>query len=69
MAPGNAPARRLHQSRGFVLVEQTDGSRNEEQEPDARYRRTLFRVRKKEQWPLAEHRYRPHLAPNGDVDA
>jgi GNAT superfamily N-acetyltransferase len=33
----NAPARRFYQARGFVLVEQTDGSRNEEKEPDARY--------------------------------
>ena len=33
----NVPARRFYQARGFVLVEQTDGSRNEEREPDARY--------------------------------
>jgi len=33
----NAPARRFYEARGFVLVEQTDGSRNEEKEPDARY--------------------------------
>jgi GNAT superfamily N-acetyltransferase len=33
----NPSARRFYESRGFVLVEQTDGARNEEQEPDARY--------------------------------
>ena len=33
----NAPARRFYEARGFVLVEQTDGTRNEEKEPDARY--------------------------------
>lgn len=33
----NAQARRFYQARGFVLVEETDGSRNEEREPDARY--------------------------------
>jgi GNAT superfamily N-acetyltransferase len=33
----NAPARRFYEAKGFVLVEQTDGSRNEEREPDARY--------------------------------
>jgi GNAT superfamily N-acetyltransferase len=33
----NAPARRFYQSRGFLLVEQTDGARNEEKEPDALY--------------------------------
>ena len=33
----NAIARRFYKARGFVLVEQTDGSRNEEREPDARY--------------------------------
>lgn len=33
----NAPARRFYEARGFVLVEQTDGARNEEKEPDARY--------------------------------
>jgi hypothetical protein len=69
MAPGNAPARRFYQSRGFVLVEQTDGSRNEEQEPDARYRWAVSGLRKEGQLPLAERRYRPHLSPNGDVDA
>jgi GNAT superfamily N-acetyltransferase len=33
----NAPARRFYEARGFVLIEQTDGARNEEKEPDARY--------------------------------
>lgn len=33
----NAPARRFYEARGFSLVEQTDGARNEEREPDARY--------------------------------
>lgn len=33
----NAPARRFYEARGFVLVERTDGARNEENEPDARY--------------------------------
>lgn len=33
----NASARRFYEMRGFVLVEQTDGARNEEKEPDARY--------------------------------
>lgn len=33
----NAPARRFYEGRGFGLVEQTDGARNEEREPDARY--------------------------------
>jgi GNAT superfamily N-acetyltransferase len=33
----NAKARRFYEARGFVLVEQTDGARNEEKEPDARY--------------------------------
>lgn len=33
----NARARRFYEVRGFVLVEQTDGARNEEKEPDARY--------------------------------
>jgi GNAT superfamily N-acetyltransferase len=33
----NAQARGFYQARGFILVEQTDGSRNEEKEPDARY--------------------------------
>jgi GNAT superfamily N-acetyltransferase len=33
----NEPARRFYERHGFVEVERTDGSRNEEQEPDARY--------------------------------
>jgi len=33
----NAIARRFYEARGFVLVERTDGSRNEEREPDARH--------------------------------
>ena len=33
----NAQARRFYEARGFVLVEQTDGTGNEEKEPDARY--------------------------------
>jgi ribosomal protein S18 acetylase RimI-like enzyme len=33
----NAQARRFYEARGFVLVEETDGARNEEREPDARY--------------------------------
>ena len=33
----NAQARRFYEARGFVLVEETDGSGNEEREPDARY--------------------------------
>jgi GNAT superfamily N-acetyltransferase len=33
----NARARRFYQARGFVLVEETEGLRNEEKEPDARY--------------------------------
>lgn len=33
----NAPARRFYEARGFRLVEKTDGVRNEEREPDARY--------------------------------
>jgi GNAT superfamily N-acetyltransferase len=33
----NAPARRFYERRGFVAVEETDGSRNEEREPDVRY--------------------------------
>jgi GNAT superfamily N-acetyltransferase len=34
----NAQARRFYESRNFVLVEETDGARNEEKEPDALYR-------------------------------
>ena len=33
----NALARQFYESRGFVLVEETDGAGNEEKEPDARY--------------------------------
>lgn len=33
----NAPARRFYEARGFRLVEETDGERNEKREPDARY--------------------------------
>ena len=34
----NAPARRFYENRGFIALEQTDGSRNEEREPDILYR-------------------------------
>lgn len=34
----NVRARRFYEHRGFRLVELTDGSANEEQEPDAHYR-------------------------------
>ena len=33
----NLKARRFYEARGFALVEETDGARNEEKEPDARY--------------------------------
>jgi len=33
----NERARRFYEARGFALVEQTDGARNDEKEPDARY--------------------------------
>jgi GNAT superfamily N-acetyltransferase len=33
----NTQARRFYGARGFVLVEETDGARNEEKEPDALY--------------------------------
>jgi len=33
----NTKARHFYEARGFTLVEQTDGARNEEKEPDARY--------------------------------
>jgi len=33
----NARARRFYEARGFILAEGTDGSGNEEKEPDARY--------------------------------
>ena len=35
---GNDRARRFYEKRGFVAVEFTDGSRNEERTPDVRYR-------------------------------
>lgn len=34
----NAPARRFYERRGFVALQETDGSRNEEREPDILYR-------------------------------
>jgi GNAT superfamily N-acetyltransferase len=37
----NALARRFYERRGFVLVEETNGARNEEKEPDALYRWAL----------------------------
>jgi GNAT superfamily N-acetyltransferase len=33
----NAQARRFYEARGFALIQQTDGARNEEKEPDALY--------------------------------
>lgn len=33
----NVPARRFYEARGFTLVRETDGSGNEEKEPDALY--------------------------------
>ncbi len=33
----NMQARRFYETRGFVLVRETDGARNEEREPDALY--------------------------------
>jgi GNAT superfamily N-acetyltransferase len=33
----NRPARRFYESRGFLLVRETDGAANEEHEPDALY--------------------------------
>lgn len=33
----NVAARRFYEARGFRLAEETDGARNEEKEPDARY--------------------------------
>jgi GNAT superfamily N-acetyltransferase len=33
----NIRARRFYEARGFALVEETDGTRNEEKEPDALY--------------------------------
>ncbi len=34
----NTQARRFYETRGFVLIRETDRSRNEEKEPDALYR-------------------------------
>ena len=36
----NQRARRFYESKGFVLVKETDGAENEEKEPDALYRWT-----------------------------
>ena len=33
----NVAARRFYEARGFALVQETDGARNEEREPDALY--------------------------------
>jgi len=33
----NVGARRFYESRGFIIVKETDGRENEEQEPDAHY--------------------------------
>jgi len=33
----NVAARRFYETRGFLLVDETDGARNEEKEPDALY--------------------------------
>ncbi|MET4800512.1 GNAT family N-acetyltransferase [Bradyrhizobium sp. LB11.1] len=33
----NTRARRFYEARGFVLAEETEGARNEENEPDVRY--------------------------------
>jgi GNAT superfamily N-acetyltransferase len=33
----NTQARRFYETRGFALIQQTDGTRNEEKEPDALY--------------------------------
>jgi hypothetical protein len=33
----NAPARRFYEKEGFVAVRETDGSGNEEREPDVLY--------------------------------
>src|SRR5204862_117955 len=34
----NVPARRFYLANGFILIEETDGARNEQKEPDALYR-------------------------------
>jgi GNAT superfamily N-acetyltransferase len=39
----NAQARRFYEARGFALIQQTDGARNEEKEPDALYLWTRVR--------------------------
>jgi GNAT superfamily N-acetyltransferase len=39
----NMQARRFYEARGFALIQQTDGARNEEKEPDALYRWTRAR--------------------------
>jgi GNAT superfamily N-acetyltransferase len=36
----NVRARRFYEARGFAFVQETDGARNEEREPDALYRWT-----------------------------
>ena len=36
----NAGARRFYERRGFIAIEETDGARNEEREPDILYRWT-----------------------------
>src|SRR6266550_3631943 len=36
----NVPARRFYEAKDFVLIDRTDGARNEEKEPDALYRWT-----------------------------
>ncbi len=36
----NAPARRFYERRGFVAIDETDGSGNEERDPDVLYRWT-----------------------------
>jgi putative acetyltransferase len=36
----NRAARRFYETRGFVLIEETDGAANHEKEPDALYRWT-----------------------------
>jgi putative acetyltransferase len=40
----NKNARRFYEKHGFVLVKETDGTRNEEKEPDAMY-----------SWPTNQH--------------
>ena len=41
----NAGARRFYERNGFVAIEFTDGARNEEREPDVRYRRSIAKAR------------------------